>query len=201
VLAGLRDRLLDPMVIGEAMRAFGEEVNRLNRERIASGNTAPKQLAQVQSKIKEIVRSIEDGGYSHALGERLHELEAREAELKERMLPVPRLEIRPPTEKFLRRIECLPAALRNPGERDEATDLIRGLIDHIVITGDGNLRGKYTLTFHGELITIIEQMRCLGEPVCDYGGPIGAFADVNTPRNTCEALPTSRWLIVQEKPA
>ena len=31
-------------------------------------------------------------------------------------------------------------------------DLIRGLIDHIVITSDGNIRGKYTLTFMETLL-------------------------------------------------
>ena len=37
VLAGLRDRLMAPEAAAEAMRAYAEETNRLNRERRASG--------------------------------------------------------------------------------------------------------------------------------------------------------------------
>ncbi|WP_245332066.1 zinc ribbon domain-containing protein [Bradyrhizobium sp. NAS80.1] len=33
VLAGLKDRMMAPDVVAEAMRAYAEETNRLNRER------------------------------------------------------------------------------------------------------------------------------------------------------------------------
>src|SRR3977135_2131210 len=37
VLAGLKDRMMAPEMAAEAMRAYTEETNRLNRERRASG--------------------------------------------------------------------------------------------------------------------------------------------------------------------
>ena len=45
VLAGLKDRLIAPEAAAEAMRAYAEETNRLNRERRASGEDDRKELA------------------------------------------------------------------------------------------------------------------------------------------------------------
>ncbi len=38
MLDGLRDRLMAPEIAAEAMRAYAEETNRLNRERRSSGD-------------------------------------------------------------------------------------------------------------------------------------------------------------------
>jgi hypothetical protein len=55
MLDGLRDRLMAPQIAAEAMRAFAEETNRLNRERRPSGGADRKALAHIEEKLKEIV--------------------------------------------------------------------------------------------------------------------------------------------------
>ena len=50
VLAGLRDRLMAPEEVAEAIRAYTEETNRPNRARRASGVTDRKELADVRSQ-------------------------------------------------------------------------------------------------------------------------------------------------------
>ena len=62
VLAGLRDKLMAPEAAAEAMRAYAEETNRLNRERRASGASDRKELADIDKKIATMVAAIEDGG-------------------------------------------------------------------------------------------------------------------------------------------
>jgi site-specific DNA recombinase len=52
VLDGLKDRLLAPDVVAEAMRAYAEERNRLNRERRASGDGWRAELAKVEGRSK-----------------------------------------------------------------------------------------------------------------------------------------------------
>ena len=42
VLAGLKDRLMAPEAVAEAMRAWAEETNRINRERRASDAKRPR---------------------------------------------------------------------------------------------------------------------------------------------------------------
>lgn len=79
MLEGLRARLMAPEIAAEAMRAYAEETNRLNRERRADGEAERRELNKITRSIKEIVALVEDGGGSRALLARLRDLEAREA--------------------------------------------------------------------------------------------------------------------------
>src|ERR1019366_6867062 len=89
VLDGLRERLMAPEIAAEAMRAYAEETNRLNRERRISGDADRRELDKLTRSMKEIVTLIQDGGGSRALRARLRELETREDELKARVSHAP----------------------------------------------------------------------------------------------------------------
>jgi len=158
MLAGLRDRLMAPEIAAEAMRAYVEETNRLNRKRRASGDADRRELDKLVRSMKKIVTLIEDGGGSRALVARLRELEAREDELKARLgrAPVDIPDIHPNVAGIYRRkVEHLAEALRHPPERDEAAEAIRGLIERITLT-PGPKRGEIDATLHGDLGTILE---------------------------------------------
>lgn len=158
MLAGLRDRLMAPEIAAEAMRTYAEETNRLNRERRSSGAADHKALADIEKKLKEIVTAIEDGGYSRPLMARLHDLEAKQDELTERLsrAPVDIPDIHPNVAGIYRRkVERLAEALRQPQERDEAAEAIRGVIERITLT-PGPKRGEIDATLHGDLGTILE---------------------------------------------
>jgi site-specific DNA recombinase len=158
MLDGLRDRLMAPEIAAEAMRAFAEETNRLNRERRSSGGADRKALADIEKKLKEIVTAIEDGGYSRPLMARLRDLEANQDELTERLAraPVDIPDIHPNVAGIYRRkVERLAEALRRPQERDEAAEAIRALIERITLT-PGPKRGEIAATLHGELGAILE---------------------------------------------
>ena len=158
LLAGLKDRLMAPEVAAEAMRAYAEETNRLNRERRSAAASERKELAGIEKTIKEIVTIIENGGYTRALIDRLCELEARQDELTERLsgatADIP--DIHPNVADIYRRkVERLAEALRRPEERDEASAAIRGLIERITLS-PGPKRGKIDAVRYGDLGTIIE---------------------------------------------
>ena len=158
MLEGLRDRLMAPEIAAEAMRAFAEETNRLNRELRSSGDADRKVLSDIEKKVNEIVTAIEDGGYSRPLLARLHDLEAKQNELTERLsrAPVDIPDIHPNVAGIYRRkVERLAEALQHPQERDEAADAIRALIERITLT-PGARRGEIAATLHGELGTILE---------------------------------------------
>jgi len=158
MLEGLRVRLMAPEIAAEAMRAYAEETNRLNRDRRSSGDADRKALADVEKKLKEIVAAIEDGGYSRPLMGRLRELEAKQDELSERLsrTPVDIPDIHPNVGGIYRRkVERLAEALQHPKERDEAAEAIRALIDRITLT-PGAKRGEIAAILRGDLGTILE---------------------------------------------
>jgi site-specific DNA recombinase len=160
MLAGLRDRLMAPEVVAEAMRAYAEETNRLNRERRAGVEADRRELEKIPRQIKELVTEVENGagGRARGLVERIIELEAREDELKARLAQAPTgiPDVHPNAAGIYRRkVERLAEALQHPQERDEAAEAIRGLIERITLTPAAK-RGEIAATLHGDLGTILE---------------------------------------------
>jgi site-specific DNA recombinase len=166
VLAGLRERMMTPEIAAEAMRAYTQETNRLNRERRSSAESTRRQLAEAAKAIAEIVRVIEQGGWHRALSDRLTELEAKQDSLTARLSNVPQEvpDIHPNiSEAYRRRIERLTEALSHPDDALEAADAIREVIDRIVIT-PGKARGENHVTLQGDLATILEWIDRTGKP-------------------------------------
>ena len=158
VLSGLKDRLMEPEAAAEAMRAYAEETNRINRERRASSASDRKELAHVEKKIASMIAVIEDGGYVRGMVDRLRELEARQEELTERLSAVPAdlPDIHPNVaDIYRRRVARLAEALNHPEDRDAAASAIRGLIERIVLS-PGEKWAEMDAVLHGDLGTIIE---------------------------------------------
>jgi DNA invertase Pin-like site-specific DNA recombinase len=166
VLTGLRERMMTPEIAAEAMRAYTQETNRLNRQRRSSVESIRRELAETNKAIAEIVRVIEQGGWHRALSDRLTELEAQQDSLTARLSngsqDVP--DIHPNiSEAYRRSIERLTEALSHPDDALEAADAIREVIDRIVIT-PGQQRGENHVTLQGDLATILEWIERTGKP-------------------------------------
>ena len=158
VLAGLKDKLMAPEAAAEAMKAYAEETNRLNRERRASGASDRRELADIEKRIASMIAAIEEGGYVRGMSDRLRELEARQDELTERLAAVPEdiPDIHPNIAVVYRRkVERLAEALKHPEDRDAAASAIRGLIEPIVLT-PGEKWAEMDAALHGDLGTILE---------------------------------------------
>ncbi|HEX4077502.1 MAG TPA: recombinase family protein [Rhizomicrobium sp.] len=158
VLAGLKDKLMAPEVAAEAMRAYQEERNRINRDRRLSGDQDQRALQKTEKSIKEIVAAIEEGRYSHALGDRLVELETERDALHERLAQsqqdVPDLHPNI-AEHYRRKVEHLVAALASPDVTPDAAEAIRSLVERVTLS-PGAKRGEMVMTLHGDLATIVE---------------------------------------------
>ncbi|MCM2477812.1 recombinase family protein [Rhizobium sp. CG5] len=168
VLDGLRERLMTPDMMAEAMSAFALETNRLNRERRNSAEANRRALAETAKAIAEIVHVIEQGGWHRALSERLTELETRQDGLTARLADIPQdvPDLHPGiAETYRRRIERLTETLSHPNSALEAADTIREIIDRVVVT-PGQKRGSYSITLQGELGTILDWIDRSGKP--DY---------------------------------
>ena len=158
VLAGLRERVMTPEMVGEAMRAYAEETNRLNSERRSNGEAWKAELAKVGKQIEQIVEAIADGMYHPSMKEKMDVLEARKAELTSLLVDAPQdtPEILPSAAAiYAREVARLTAALNRAEERQQAAEALRVLIERIVLT-PGPERGELYATLHGELATILE---------------------------------------------
>ncbi|OIQ93612.1 hypothetical protein GALL_244600 [mine drainage metagenome] len=157
VLAGLKNKLMAPEVAAEAMRAYAEETNKLNRERRSSGEAYRTELAKIERTLKQMLNVIEEGGYTRGMTDRMRELEAREDALRELLAqtPVDIPDIHPnAAEIYRKKAERLTEALNRPEDRAEAGEAIRALIEKITLKPGPN-RGEIDATLHGELGTIL----------------------------------------------
>ena len=151
------DLQMAPEIAAEAMRAYAEESNRLNRERRSNGDAWQVELAKVEKQIAQIVEAIADGMYHPSMKEKMTGLETRKAELTSLLADTP--EDKPdllPTAStiYAKKVAKLTQALNRPAERQEAAEALRMLIEKIVLT-PGPGRGEIDATLHGELGQIL----------------------------------------------
>ena len=158
VLAGLRDRLMAPEVAAEAMRAYAEETNRLNRERRTNADGWRAELAKLERSIAALIRVIEDGLYEPSIKARMAELETRKAELTTLLSASPATvpDLLPSmAELYRRKVERLAETLNETEDRADAAEAIRALVEKITLT-PGAKRGAIEATLHGDLATILD---------------------------------------------
>lgn len=159
VLRAMQARFFEPGRFDEFCRVFTEEMNRLRREHRTKLSAAPREIAAIDERQKQILDYMNAGfGGVEAWKEEVRKNEARRAELQaivaaadaEPLLPAlhPRM-----ADVFRETTMQLAAALEHSDEaqRESARQAIRGLIDRIVIPpGDGLLQVVGNL---GEMLT------------------------------------------------
>ncbi len=158
VLAGLKDRMMAPEIVEDAMRAYAEETNRLNRERRSNGDSWKAELMKVEKQIAQIVEAIADGMYHPSMKEKMTGLEARREELTALLADAPAdtPDILPSASAiYAKKVVALTKALNRKEERQEASQDLRALIEKIVLT-PGPKRGEIYAALHGDLATILE---------------------------------------------
>ena len=157
VLSGLKDRMMAPEIVEEAMRAYAEETNRLNRERRSSGDAWKAELVKVEKQIRGIIEAIKAGMFHESMKAEMDTLEARKTELNSLLADAPEdtPDILPSASAiYAKKVSALTKALNRKEERQEAAETLRGLIEKISLT-PGPERGEIYATLHGELSTIL----------------------------------------------
>ncbi len=186
VLAGLMDKLMAPEVAAEAMRAYQEERNSINRDRRLSGGQDRRTLERAEKAIKEIVTAIENGAYSRALGDRLNALEKERDTLSERLGQAPQdvPDLHPNiAEHYRRKVERLIVVLASPDVPPDAGEAIRSLVERVTLS-PGAKRGEMLAMLHGELGTLLEWTERTGlKSKTDTAGSRMSVSVVASPRN------------------
>ena len=144
VLDGLRHHLMDPDLFEEFCDEFTRELNRLRMQEQASRVSVANELGKVKRDIKRIIEAIKAGVSPFSIKDEMAALEERKLHLTAKLASSPEEKplIHPNLAKLYRRkVADLTKALGSEETRAEAFELIRSLIDGIVlIPEDGALK-------------------------------------------------------------
>jgi DNA invertase Pin-like site-specific DNA recombinase len=155
VLDTLKDHLMAPELVKEFIAEFTAEANRQRHVAELLHDRKRRELTDISKRYDGLIDAIADGLRTPGLKSKLEELEqgraALEAELAAAPPPAPRLHPNL-AELYKRKVAELAAALTDPGTRDEAISIIRGLIERVELhpTEDG-----FDIDFLGEIAAMI----------------------------------------------
>ena len=144
-----------PDLVAAFVDAFNAEMRHLATSAERESLAAKQTLTEIERKLAAIVRAIEDGAYAPTLKGRLTTLEQEKAQVEARLRagkPAPVLRLHPNLPGLYRsKIERLAEALNAPDTVTETAEILRGLIDRIVLTPvDNVLRAE----LHGDLAVL-----------------------------------------------
>jgi site-specific DNA recombinase len=151
VLSGLKERLLAPDLIAAAVVSYNQELRETQKEVGQKRTALERQIADTDRSLGGILKAIEAGAWSTTLQDRLAELEARKKTLRDELaasgVATEEMVIDLDGAKMYRKyVADLEATLNDDEVRTEAADLLRGLIDRVVLipdpTAPDGLRGE-----------------------------------------------------------
>jgi hypothetical protein len=159
VLGGLRDKLMAPELVAKFIRAYQEEVNAAAKMAASRGEELKREAEAVDRKIAGILAAIEDGMYTPALKERMKALEARKAEIEVEMAraePPSVVRLHPnAAEVYRRKVAELELALNDDSIKAEAADVLRSLIDRVVLTPVAEAPDGIDARLYGALAAVL----------------------------------------------
>jgi site-specific DNA recombinase len=183
VLGALKARMLTPELVEEFVRAFAEELATLQRDAGCRRDHLASQLAATDRRLQGVLRAIEDGAWSDTLRARLQDLERR----KHEMTTAPAALEHPPPVRlhpnaaaiYAVKVAELEASLNAPEIRAEAANVLRSLIERVVLVDDAAAPDGLRAELHGDLATIL----LLAAPAEQAGRRPGGRKE--TPQGTC----------------
>src|SRR6266404_548801 len=159
VLGGLKHKLMAPELIAEFIRAYQAEINGAAKAAAARGGELKREAEGVSRKIAGIMAAIEDGMYTPALKERMKVLENREVEIEGLLAGAdapPVIRVHPNMAEVYRlKVAELEIALNDDSIKAEAGDILRTLIDRVVLTPATDAPDGIDAQLHGDLVAIL----------------------------------------------
>lgn len=155
VLGALQRRLMEPTLFAVFCEAFTSEMNRLQRAAASNVETRRREVDGVERDLDRLVQALMDSVSGATLKAKIAALEDRKAELESapESASTPKAALHPAmADVYRRKVEGLAAALNAPDSRAEAAEILRGLIDRVVLspTAEG-----WMIDLHGDLARIL----------------------------------------------
>jgi len=156
ILDGLKTRLMDPGLFELFAEEFIAECNHVVQARSAEADQAKAQLARIEGQIDRLVDAIAGGADAQSLNARLKEFEVQQAVLQTKLASSPEQEplLHPNLASLYRdKIEALADALQASDSRAEAFEIIRSLVDKVVLTP---VDDELQIDLHGDLAGVLQ---------------------------------------------
>jgi site-specific DNA recombinase len=156
ILDGLKDRLMAPELVKEFIAEFHREVNRLSRDREVDLGLQRRELDDVNRKLRGLIDAIAEGLRGPGLQAKLDELESRKARLEAELAaaPPPSPRLHPNlAEIYRRKVVDLQAAMADPKTHTEAREILRGLIERVVLHPADN---GFEIELVGEIAAMVD---------------------------------------------
>ena len=148
---------MEPELFREFCAEYVREINRVRGDQNARRDRLRSELTQVERRLRRIVEAIADGVPARTLKEELLALESRQEQLEAEIAAAPEAQqplLHPNlAEIYRQKVAALAEALADEAMRDEAFELIRSLLDKIVLVPEGD---ELRIEIHGELAGILE---------------------------------------------
>ena len=154
----LRDSLMEPRLVKEFVAAYHKEINASRRDEEIDRRRIEAEQSKVKQKIEGLYDAIADGFRTPGLKNELVKLEAISEQLQDKLnQPVaPPIRMHPNlAEVYRKKVAALGEMLHDPTIRDETINILRPLIDRIVLNHNGE-------TWEVELVGQINAMVNLG---------------------------------------
>ncbi|MEM7746198.1 MAG: recombinase family protein [Pseudomonadota bacterium] len=168
ILTALQGQLMDPDLCAVFCKEYTAHLNRLRRGRIDATADHRKELAKLERERARMVDAIKDGVPPEMIRDDAQRIAARidvlTRSLEEVAEPTPILHPAM-AEMYTREVQRLIETLNAPEHRDEAAQLIRTLIDRIVLTPDPT-GTRLVVDLEGDLAGILA-IAAQGTPLCD----------------------------------
>jgi hypothetical protein len=156
VLDGLRHHLMDPALFEEYCDEFTLELARLRRQEQDARASLERDLDKVNRGIRRIIEAIKAGVSPLSIKDEMNILESRKQDLMARLQAAPEEKplIHPGLAKLYRRkVADLSEALNGEETRTEAAELIRSLVEAIVLVPED---GALKVELKGDLAGILK---------------------------------------------
>ncbi len=165
VLDGLKHKLMAPDLIAEFIAEFQREVQKERIESISARGEAERRLTKVCKDIDSIITAITEGMFHPSMKTKMDGLEAEKAHLEAQQRGIPSADpitLHPGlADIYARKVANLAEALNAEDTKAEAADILRSLIDKLILTPDPTAPGGHKIELFGELGAILS--------LCDNG--------------------------------
>lgn len=157
VLNALKTRLVDPLLFARFCQTFTQEMNRLRIEGRTNIAAAEAEIKKINRELDTLLDLILKGGAADRINAKMVGLEQRKKELEaflsEADAPPPLLHPAM-ADQYRLNVQQLYDALQDEAQekRGEAADIIRSLVDEIILTPVG---GKIEIDVRGDLAGIL----------------------------------------------
>ena len=141
ILSGLKDELMDPAMVREFIRSYHDRLDGSLSAETSRREDVRRQLAKINKELEALVSAVKAGIQSDTLKDEFERLEQSKRMIEQELAeePPPPVRLHPNlSEIYRQKVDNLTEALNTEDTRQEAGEIIRGLIDEIRLVPDGD---------------------------------------------------------------